>query len=301
MRLIHYSDASSETPTDDIRNMVEAVSENSLREWVRHIAIPRNMQVQPENNRAIASWLSTRFSEWGYEVQRAGPLNNILALPRQRRTPLLLVGAHYDSVPQTPGADDNASAVAAVLACAQVLARFAPAAPVCFVAFNGEENDLAGSKDFVGNFLPQADFQVRHAHILEMVGFATAQPGSQNTPTGLPISIPDTGDFLGLLANHGSGSMLEFILAQTSTYLPGFKTLGLEVPLGIERVFPVLARSDHVPFWNHGVPAVMWTDTSEFRNPNYHRASDTPETLDYAFLRNVTRLLVACVARQAFP
>ena len=58
---------------------------------------------------------------------------------------------------------------------------------------------------------------------------------------------------------------------------------------------PVLARSDHVPFWDAQIPAVMWTDTSEYRNPNYHQESDTPETLNYAFLGQVTQVLVAAV------
>src|SRR4051812_43046287 len=145
MRLLPCSDFAKQTPSDDIRKMVDAVSENSLREWVRHTAVPRNFHAQPEANRAIARWLGDNFTAWGYQVHNQGPLNNIVALPQYTGVPLLLAGAHYDSVPQTPGADDNASAVGAVLVCGEVLACFAPAAPVCFVAFNGEENDLAGS------------------------------------------------------------------------------------------------------------------------------------------------------------
>ena len=104
---------------------------------------------------------------------------------------------------------------------------------------------------------------------------------------------------MGLLASHPSARALEFILQQARTYLPALTVLGLEVPVGIEKAFPVLARSDHVPFWHAGVPAVMWTDTSEFRNPNYHRPTDTPDTLDYAFLTQVAQLLIASVAEQS--
>src|SRR6266487_1291894 len=99
MRLIPGSDFPSETPSAEIRKMLEAVSENSLREWVQHIAVPRNFHAQPETNRAVARWLSSRFSEWGYEVRSQGTLDNIVALPQRKGTPLLLVGAHYDSVP----------------------------------------------------------------------------------------------------------------------------------------------------------------------------------------------------------
>ena len=298
MRLVHSSDFPPRTPAN-FGALLETVSASSLQAWVERIAVPRNFFAQRESNRATARWLSNELAAWGYHVQSRGPFENIVALPPKHPSKLILVGAHYDTVPQTPGADDNGSAVAALLACAQALARCAPSAPVCFVAFNGEENELIGSKDFVKNFLPQADFEIVEADVLEMVGFASAAPGSQKTPTALPIRIPDRGDFLGLLANRDSGAMLDSVLTQARTYLPAFRTIGLEVPLGGEKVFPVLARSDHVPFWNQGIPALMWTDTSEFRNPNYHRPTDTPDTVDYSFLRNVAQLLVACVAEQA--
>jgi Zn-dependent M28 family amino/carboxypeptidase len=231
-------------------------------------------------------------------VQRQGDCTNILALPKPAPTNALLVGAHYDSVPNCPGADDNASAVAALLGCAQACHQHDPALPVIFVAFNREEDDLFGSRDFVGNYLPTAPFRVRCAHILEMVGYASTQPGSQQVPTGLPINISDRGDFLGLLSNRTSGSEMETALRQARTYVTELGVTGLEVEQGFERVFPVLARSDHVPFWVADIPAVMWTDTAEFRNPNYHRPSDTPETLDYGFLRCVTQVLTATVLAQ---
>ena len=155
---------------------------------------------------------------------------------------------------------------------------------------------MLGSADFVEKFLPKAAFKVRAAHILEMVGFASYQNGSQRVPSGLPIKIPSVGDFLGLLANQTSGPALSAILKQARIYLPEFNVIGLEVAAGAEQVFPVLARSDHVPFWKQEIPAVMWTDTSEFRNPHYHLATDTPQTLDYGFLLLVTQLLIACAA-----
>ena len=92
---------------------------------------------------------------------------------------------------------------------------------------------------------------------------------------------------------------MDSILLGANTYLPEFSVMGLEVIAGAEKAFPVLARSDHLPFWQNNIPAVMWTDTAEFRNPNYHQKSDTPDTLDYAFLRKVTQLLVANLAQGA--
>lgn len=299
MRLIHSSDAVAGIRLAEVHAGLGSVSEARLREWVEMISIPRHFGEQREDNEATARWLATQLKDWGYEVKLQGQYNNVVALPKKQSKEMVLVGAHYDSVPGTPGADDNGSAVAALLGCAEALARIGPREQqVGFVAFNCEEDDLAGSTDFVENHLPTADFKVKEAHILEMVGFASYVTGSQKLPTGLPIRIPDRADFLGLLADKASGGMMDSILSRARTYLPEFKVLGLEVEPGAERVFPVLARSDHVPFWEQGIPAVMWTDTSEFRNPNYHKATDTPETLDYWFLLQVTRLLVSCLVGQ---
>jgi hypothetical protein len=174
-----------------------------------------------------------------------------------------------------------------------------PALPVVFVAFNCEEDNLAGSCDFVASFVPTAPFKVHCAHILEMVGYADSAPGSQKVPKGLPLKVSDTGDFLGLLANRTSTAILDSVLRHAVTYTPDLPVTGLKVHFGLENAFPVLARSDHAPFWAQDLPALMWTDTSEFRNPHYHRRSDTPDTLDYSFLRRVTQLLTASAISQA--
>jgi len=118
-------------------------------------------------------------------------------------------------------------------------------------------------------------------------------------PTGLPIEISNVGDFLGLLANGNSRSAMDFIMERAGAYVPELPVSGLNVKLGVEKFFPVLARSDHAPFWDKKIPAVMWTDTSEFRNHNYHRHTDTPDTLNYTFLKRITQLLTASVIEQA--
>ena len=92
---------------------------------------------------------------------------------------------------------------------------------------------------------------------------------------------------------------MDFVLRRAGTYVPELPVTGLNMKLGLEKYFPVLSRSDHAPFWAQKVPAVMWTDTSEFRNHNYHRHTDTPDTLNYPFLRQATQLLTASVIQQA--
>src|SRR5207302_6350990 len=125
---------------------------------------------------------------------------------------------------------------------------------------------------------------------------------SQRMPPGLPgagFMAGDVGDFLALLANRHSNAIAEKLLALATTYVPQSPVLALKIYLGMEKYFGHLLRSDHAPFWQADIPAIMWTDTSEFRNPHYHMASDTPETLDYAFLAKVTQLALARVLSRA--
>jgi hypothetical protein len=89
--------------------------------------------------------------------------------------------------------------------------------------------------------------------------------------------------------------LVQEVLATAKTYTPELPVYGLKLYAGVERLIPDLARSDQEPFWRVGVPALMWTDTADFRNPHYHQTTDTPDTLDYDFLRRVTQLLVAQV------
>jgi Zn-dependent M28 family amino/carboxypeptidase len=282
-----------------IATLLETIAETQLRQWVERISVPRHFAAEPDQNRTTADWLCGVFDAMGFRVERQGEFANIVALPKTALEEVILVGAHYDSVPMCPGADDNGSAVAAMLGCAAACSLWRLVLPVIFVAFNREEDGLKGSRDFVESYLPEATFAVRCAHILEMVGYASSAPGSQRVPAGLPIQISDQGDFLGLLANGHSKTIMDFVLRRARAYVPEMPVTGLKVKLGLEKYFPVLSRSDHAPFWAQKIPAMMWTDTSEFRNPNYHRHTDTPDTLNYRFLTWVTRLLTASVIQQA--
>jgi Zn-dependent M28 family amino/carboxypeptidase len=250
-------------------------------------------------NNATAAWIADDLSSWGYEITSQGVYNNIVAFRSEITGPVILVGAHYDSVPGTPGADDNGSAVAALLGCAKACALFFPDLPVVFVAFNGEEDGLLGSSEVVTDYLPFAPFQTVGCHILEMVGYASSEPKSQVVPPGLPISLPDRGDFIGLLTNRDGAKLLKLVLQDIRTEVPGLPANGVEVLLGLEKFFPVLHRSDHAPFWKERIPTLLWTDTSEFRNPHYHAPTDTPSTLDYDFLQQVTQAITATLILQA--
>lgn len=285
----------ADTPLAKVVAAMSSVRQSELRDWVTRLSIPRHFVHERDANEEIAHWLAATLKQWGFEVQFQGQWRNVVALPANQSGPLVLVGAHYDSIAACPGADDNASAVAAMLGCAKACSKIEPRPRVGFVSFNREEDGLLGSVDFVTHFAVGKTFSVSNAHILEMVGYASDKPQSQRLPKGLPVRVSDTGNFLALLANRDSYRAMDEILTSAGTYLPRFPVIGLRVTLGLEKYFPVLLRSDHAPFWEQKLSAVMWTDTSEFRNPYYHEPGDKPSTLNYQFLESVTRLLVATV------
>ncbi len=294
--LIHQaSPALATTPLPRVSLSLASVSETDLRQWVERLAVPRHFDLEREENKNTAIWIAAQFQSLGFPVELHGSWWNVLALPKEVSGPVTLVCAHYDSVGGCPGADDNASAVAAMLCCAKVCASISPRPAVGFVSFNREEDGMLGSQDFVQWLTATSQVRIECVHVLEMVGFASDAPGSQRVPPGLPVQVSDQGNFLALLANHGSYRALDSVLVRASTYLPGFPVVGLRVTSNLAKVFPVLLRSDHAPFWQRRIPATMWTDTSEFRNPFYHQPGDTPQTLNYAFLRSVTQLLIASV------
>ena len=129
-----------------------------------------------------------------------------------------------------------------------------------------------------------------------MLGYTSKLPGSQQNPVPL-VQAPTVGDFLGLVGSHPSSQVLDHVLACAGhSTVPVYGLYLPDVPLdAIRGMSPHVFRSDHAPFWSAGIPALMWTDTAEFRNPHYHQATDTPETLDYAFMAEVTRLVIHTV------
>jgi Zn-dependent M28 family amino/carboxypeptidase len=279
-----------------VSDLLAQVSQEELRRTVEIISRPRHYHAEALSNQRCAQWISDEFKSFGYETHFQGRYRNVVAIPAIHTSDTaVLVGAHYDSVPGTPGADDNASGVAALLECARLMPGRGHSQTAAFVVFNREEDGLLGSADFVENYLPNSSINLEAVHVLEMVGYCSHDPGSQRVPQGLPIRVPSVGDFIGILGNRDSNHIVDSIMAQSATYAPGLVAVGLKVYLGVEKLLPVLARSDHGPFWRAGIPAVMWTDTAEFRNPNYHRATDTPDTLNYDFLQSVAQLLLSCL------
>ena len=233
----------------------------------------------------------------------------------------VIIAAHFDTRPNSPGADDNASGVAAMVECARALTGRGLRRDVVLVAFDAEERQgqlhgLWGSEAFVRSLAGAASgnthrrsaqdrpsIQVRAAFVLEMVGFSS-QKGTQKIPLPMRALFPAAGwsvmrrgyagDFL-VAVTRGRGKIVARALARHSSRVGGPEVLTLGLPAWLPPP-PDLLRSDHAPFWQAGVPAVMIGDTANFRNPNYHLPSDTPETLDYEMIAGVARALAETVS-----
>jgi len=212
-------------------------------------------------------------------------------LPDHSSLPLVIVGAHYDTVPGSPGADDNASAVAALLELASFLHPYLQQAPdqlrarLQLIAYDLDEYGLVGSW-WHARELKRRGEALRGMVSLEMLGYADRRPHSQQLPPILQGRYPDTADFIGVVGNQDSLALVETVTAAMQT-VAGLPVQSLAVP-GDGRLISETRLSDHSSFWDQGYPALMITDTSFFRNPHYHQASDTPDTLDYPFLARVT-------------
>jgi Zn-dependent M28 family amino/carboxypeptidase len=226
------------------------------------------------------------FSAWG------GTYENVIGTASngsRSQTPLILA-AHYDTVFGSPGADDNASGLAVLLDVARRITHIPLDRPVQFVAFCLEEEDLLGSRAYVAE-LVAARRAVHGAMVLECVGYARDEEGSQKIPPGIPVTVPTVGNFLAVIGNHASTSLT---LATEQAMRPHLSVIPLVVP-GNGELLPDTRRSDHTAFWEEGFPAVMLTDTANFRNPHYHRPTDTIHTLNLDFLTAVADAVTAAV------
>ncbi|MFT5081896.1 MAG: hypothetical protein ACI9D0_001018 [Bacteroidia bacterium] len=217
-------------------------------------------------------------------------VNYIVSLGGPMDAPLLVLSAHYDTVPDSMGADDDASGVAALLElAARLTSNPIPGAgmryrlQLCF--FDGEEAgyERMGS-GFHARKLAAEGQQVAGAISLEMLGYFTDAPDSQQFPSSaLNPLYPDAGNFIAFVGSEASG---DFIREAIRAFREGaqFPSEGLVAPDSIRDV----RRSDHVHFVDQGWPGFMVTDTANFRNPHYHRVTDTPDRLDFLALGRIT-------------
>lgn len=217
--------------------------------------------------------------------------NLIARHPRlsSQNKPQFCIGAHLDTRPESPGADDNTSAVATLLELGRLLPLFEELSckwSVELVAFDLEENGMLGGAEHA-SLHQQQQTDLRGMVSLEMLGYCDSTPGSQTLPKELVGLYPDTGDFIAVVGNQNSTALI-------AAFQHGLEKVvelpveTLQVPQNGE-MLQATRLSDHSPFWDAGYPALMITDTSFLRNPHYHQPTDTVDTLDFEFLTKVAQ------------
>ena len=270
---------------------MDLITVDSLKQHVQSIHFDRNPSDHAEEMEEAARYIyqelqKTGFTAWKEPYQWEGRwFNNIVAEKKGHASPehLLILGAHYDTVPGSPGADDNASAVAVLLEVAKQVQGVTLSSSVRFVAFALVEYGYVGSTHHARRARDQAE-KIDGMISLEMVGFTG--PEQRYPPYINPKYYPNVGDFIGIVANERSKGMLEGVRRAFKTSIPNLPAEFIVVPgngEGLEEV----RLSDHSPFWDQGYPALMVTDTAFLRNPNYHLPTDTMESLDFEFMRKV--------------
>jgi len=221
------------------------------------------------------------------EITRIGRIS-----PQQ----ILLIGAHYDTVIGSPGANDNASGVAALLELSRLFTTMAPASTTRFVAFVNEEPPFfmggeQGSAVYARDARRRGD-DIRLMVSLETIGYYRDEPASQSYPPLFSLFYPNKGNFVGLVSDFRSRRIMLRLAAS-------FRA-GSDFPLehiATFRWLPGVAWSDHLSFWRQGFPAVMVTDTAFYRYPYYHSAEDTPDRLTYPQLAQVIEGLFRAFVR----
>lgn len=269
-----------------------------LRGHVRELAqSERNVQ-HPADLERSARYIETALAASGLapEAQRfesgGHPVRNIeAAIPRTAppQAPSLVIGAHYDSVYGSPGANDNASAVAVLIELARLLAKDVPSdgRAIRLVAFVNEEppyfmSRAMGSEAWARRARGRGE-PVFAMMSLEMLGFYRDDAGSQRYPFPLGFFYPDRADFVAFVGDLGSRALVRRAVSAFRAHA-GFPSQGVAAP----GIIPGVLWSDHWSFREHGYPAIMVTDTAFYRYGHYHAPSDTPEKLDYERMARVT-------------
>ncbi|MHC4415081.1 MAG: M28 family peptidase [Planctomycetota bacterium] len=282
----------------------EAELRDTLRRDVETLAREigeRNLH-RYENLKAAAKFIETSLAEAGlevepqkYEVGGRTCVNVGAEIPGRADHPqIVVVGAHYDTVYDCPGANDNASGVAATLALARLFAGRQPARTLRFVFFVNEEPPHFQTKD-MGSWVHAKRCRQRGEEVvamlsLETIGYYRDAKGSQGYPPPLNFFYPSTGNFIAFVGNHSSRTLVRQVVGSFRRHAT-LPSEGGAVP----GFLPGIGWSDHWAFWQEGYPAIMVTDTAPFRYPHYHLPSDTPDKLDYERMARLVNGLMRVV------
>jgi hypothetical protein len=286
----------------------EQTLRDELRKDVEHLALTigdRNLDRYDALCDA-ARYVESQFLAAGYEVDRQtyqarerDCFNLQVELAGQKRPEeIVVVGAHYDSFPGAPGANDNASGTAALLALARRLAKAQPERTLRFVAFTNEEPPYFHNRE-MGSWIYADQCARRKENLvcvlsLETIGYFSDEPDSQQYPPPFGAAYPSVGNFIAVIGDVGSRKLVREVVASFRRHA-AVPSEGGAVPSAV----PGAGWSDHWSFWQAGYPAVMITDTAPFRYPYYHTPEDLPDKLDFDRMARVVAALEAVVGEFA--
>lgn len=294
-----------------IDSLVDDISAANIEAHIDALTNGIGPRDTPTTQSHAAEYIANQLMGFGYVVTREPVYSseNIIAqLPGQLNSDkTFVIGAHFDTVSGSPGADDNASAVAGMLEIARVLKDIQTDFSLEFVGFALEEVGMLGSKQYAQSAAAQGRELIGMIS-LEMIGYFSDEANSQapfsNIPSCLAVSEEGrtVGDFIAPIGNDNSATLLNTFQQAAARYVPDLIVLTGQVA-GNGTCFPDTRRSDHSPFWDEGYQALMITDTANFRNPNYHQSSDTFDTINFDFARQVTQatLATALVSTKSTP
>ena len=261
---------------------------------------------RPGNLKAAEDYVSQNFATMGYAPRRQGfrymdeEVGNIIA-GDENPGGYYILGAHFDTVAGTPGADDNASGVAVLLEVARLARNLSPPRPWAFIGFTSRNprplvTPAMGSKVYARQARRQ-NAKILGMLCLEMVGYYSQTPNSQSLPLPLKLmGYPTTGNFIGLVSDRRSRPLMDRLAAaiKGACRLPA---VTLSVPFA-GHILPEVRLSDHASFWDEGYPAIMLTDTAFMRNPNYHGPGDVMDHLDLTAMTELTLGLANFIEQQ---
>jgi len=284
----------------------EAEIAGNLRRHVIAVASREHNMLHPAALEAAARYIEETLASFGYDVKpqpyeaEGGRVRNIEASAQGTRNEAIIVGAHYDSVVGSPGANDNGSGVAAALELARLMRDGGHRRTLRFVWFVNEEppyylGDDMGSRRYVKLIKARGD-AIAGMFSLETIGYYSDERGSQRYPPPLGHFYPNTGNFIGFVANVASRAWLRSAIGAFRRHAR-FPSEGVAAPA----LIPGIDWSDHRSFWEAGFPALMITDTALFRYPHYHEGSDTPDKIDYDRLARLVTGLRDMLAELAGP
>ncbi len=281
-----------------------------LAAHVRALEGERHPVTSPERLEAAAQYMSRMLAALGLTPERrpfefrGRGYDNVAAIHigSAPDRPRVLIGAHYDSVRGTPGADDNASGVAGLLEAARVLSGIQLGATIEFVGFNLEELQTYTYRVGSRRYAAAARLAgVRYAGtlVLEMLGYFSREPGSQYVPKLLFWKrVPRKGNFIAATGDRRSRALLRTFAESAAAAAPDLEVVTFRSPFR-GWVVPHTRLSDNASFWDEGYPSLMITDTAFLRNPHYHRPTDSATTLDYGLMARVVDAVVETVVRLA--